>query len=188
MASLARARLFALASERNSREPDLPLTPHRATRPARDARAAAFLSHLPLLCWLALAGPGAARAENLDRLEIVTASGAHVYSVEIANTEQSRETGLMNRRFMPAERGMLFEFPIEEPVAFWMKNTFIPLDMIFIRHDGAVVAVASNTEPLSERTIPSNAPVDGVLELNGGVAASIGLRPGDTVRHPFFKP
>ena len=144
--------------------------------------------NLLVLSWLSLASFGAARAQTLDRLEIVTASGAHVYSVEIAKTEQSRETGLMNRRFMPADRGMLFEFPVEEPVAFWMKNTFIPLDMIFIRHDGAVVAVASNAEPLSETTIPSNAPVDGVLELNGGVAASIGLRAGDKVRHPFFKP
>ena len=89
---------------------------------------------------------------------------------------------------MPPDRGMLFEFPIEEPVAFWMKNTYIPLDMIFIRHDGTIVSVAANTEPLSETTIPSSGPVDGVLELNGGIAASIGLRPGDKVRHPFFAP
>jgi len=146
------------------------------------------MKNLLVLGLLTLASSSAARAQNLDRLEILTASGAHAYSVEIANTEQSRELGLMNRRFMPADRGMLFEFPKEEPVAFWMKNTFIPLDMIFIRHDGAVICVTANAEPLSEATIPCDGPVDGVLELNGGVAASIGLRPGDKVRHPFFKP
>jgi len=137
---------------------------------------------------LTLTGLSGAPALELDKLEIDTASGPHLFSVEIANIESTRETGLMNRRFMPADRGMLFEFPVEEPVAFWMKNTFIPLDMIFIRHDGTVAAVAANAEPLSEATIPSGAPVDAVLELNGGIAAGIGLRPGDKVRHPFFKP
>jgi uncharacterized membrane protein (UPF0127 family) len=137
---------------------------------------------------LVVAGLRAAPAQQLDQLEIVTASGAHGFSIEIAATEQARETGLMNRRFMPADRGMLFEFPVEEPVAFWMKNTFIPLDMIFIRHDGTVASVAANTEPLSEAIVPSGSPVDAVLEVNGGVAAGIGVRPGDKVRHPFFKP
>ena len=132
--------------------------------------------------------PRAAPAQSLDRLEIVTASGAHVFSVEIAKTEEARANGLMNRRFMPADRGMLFEFPVEEPVAFWMKDTYIPLDMIFVRHDGTVVALAANAEPLSQTAIPSGAPANGVIELNGGVAASIGLKPGDKVRHAFFKP
>ena len=146
------------------------------------------MKHLPILCLLMAAGLSGARAQNLDRLEIDTASGPHVFFVEIANTEQTRELGLMNRHFMPADRGMLFEFPTEEPVAFWMENTFIPLDMIFIRHDGIVVGIAANAEPLSETAIPSGAPANGVLELNGGIAASIGLRSGDKVRHGYFKP
>ena len=94
----------------------------------------------------------------------------------------------MYRRFMPADRGMLFDFKREAPVMFWMKNTYIPLDMIFISRAGVVTAVAANAEPLSERLIPSGAPCYGVLELNGGAAASIGVRPGDKIRHPIFAP
>jgi uncharacterized protein len=94
----------------------------------------------------------------------------------------------MNRRFLPADRGMLFEFDHEAPVAFWMKNTYIPLDMIFISPAGKVTNVVANAEPLSERIIPSGPPCLAVLELNGGEAAAIGLKAGDTVRHPFFKP
>ena len=88
----------------------------------------------------------------------------------------------MYRRFMPADRGMLFEFEREAPVAFWMKNTYIPLDMIFIARDGSVTRIAANAEPLSEAIIPSGGPCVAVLELNGGVAARIGLRVGDKVR------
>jgi uncharacterized membrane protein (UPF0127 family) len=82
---------------------------------------------------------------------------------------------------------MLFEFDREAPVSFWMKNTYIPLDMIFIAPSGVVTHIAANAEPLSERVIPSGSPCIAVLELNGGMAASIGLKVGDKVRHPFFK-
>ena len=94
----------------------------------------------------------------------------------------------MNRRFLPANRGMLFEFDREAPVSFWMKNTYIPLDMIFISPKGVVTNIVANAEPLSERAIPSGPSCVAVLELNGGAAAQIGLKVGDTVRHPFFKP
>ena len=83
---------------------------------------------------------------------------------------------------------MLFEFDREAPVAFWMKNTYIPLDMIFISRAGVVTRIVANAEPLSERVIPSGPPCMAVLELNGGTAAAIGLKVGDKVRHPFFKP
>jgi uncharacterized protein len=126
-------------------------------------------------------------AAGLDRLQIVTASGAHEFQVEIANDDASRERGLMYRRFMPADGGMLFEFEREAPVSFWMKNTYIPLDMIFISRAGVVKNVVANAEPLSESVIPSGPPCAAVLELNGGTAAAIGLKVGDTVRHPFFK-
>jgi uncharacterized protein len=128
------------------------------------------------------------RAEGLETLRIVTASGSHAFQVQIAADEATREIGLMNRRFMPADQGMLFEFDHDGPVSFWMKNTYIPLDMIFISRSGIVTKIVANAEPLSERAIPSGAPCAAVLELNGGAAAAIGLKVGDSVRHPFFKP
>jgi uncharacterized membrane protein (UPF0127 family) len=142
-----------------------------------------------LLCLLISMLALPARAQGgLEPLEITTTSGLHAFKVEIANTEASREKGLMYRRFMPADRGMLFEFERNEPVAFWMKNTYIPLDMVFIAPDGTVTHIAADAEPLSEAVVPSGGPCVAVLELNGGVAARIGLREGDKVRAAFFKP
>jgi uncharacterized protein len=123
---------------------------------------------------------------NLERLAIVTASGTHEFSVEVARSGPQLERGLMFRRFLPQERGMLFDFATERPVMMWMKNTYLPLDMIFIGRAGKVVGLAENTEPLSEKIIPSGAPAYAVLEVNAGTAARIGLRIGDSVRHPLF--
>ena len=92
----------------------------------------------------------------------------------------------MFRRYLPENRGMLFDFGVERPVTMWMKNTYLPLDMIFIGWTGKVVGLAENTEPLSEKIIPSGAPARGVLEVNAGTAARIGLKIGDSVRHPLF--
>ena len=147
-------------------------------------------------CWLALAfaltlasgACGPARAEaGIETLTIVSGGASHEFQVEIARNEAQRAQGLMYRRFMPADRGMLFEFQAFEPVAFWMKNTYIPLDMIFIDREGRVTRIVANAEPLSETALPSGAPCIAVLELNGGVAAKIGLHPGDQIKHPFFK-
>lgn len=146
------------------------------------------LSVVALFIWACSALLGPASAQTLDKLEIVTASGVHAFSVELARDDAAREKGLMYRRYMPRDRGMLFDFKREEPVMFWMKNTYIPLDMIFIARDGKVTGVAADAEPLSERLIPSGGPCYAVLEVNGGVAASIGLKPGDMVRHPIFAP
>jgi uncharacterized membrane protein (UPF0127 family) len=129
-----------------------------------------------------------AMGEGLQSLEIVTSTGRHVFQVEIADNDASRERGLMDRRYMAADHGMLFEFTSDAPTAFWMKNTYIPLDMIFIAPSGVVTHIAANAEPLSERVIPSGGPCIAVLELNGGTAATIGLKVGDKIRHPFFKP
>jgi uncharacterized protein len=137
---------------------------------------------------LAVAASGPASAEGLEPLQIVTGTGTHDFKVEIAADEASRERGLMNRRFMPADHGMLFEFQESAPVSFWMKNTYIPLDMIFISSGGVVTNVVARAEPLSERVIPSGPPCAAVLEVNGGVAASIGVKVGDSVRNAFFKP
>ncbi len=137
---------------------------------------------------IGLGWTGVATAQTLDKLEIATSTGVHVFSVEMAQTDSERERGLMYRRFLPGDRGMLFDFKREAPVMFWMKNTYIPLDMIFISRAGVVTSIAANAEPLSERLIPSGGPCYGVLEVNAGVAASIGLKPGDKVRHPIFAP
>jgi uncharacterized protein len=123
---------------------------------------------------------------GLEKLEIVTSSGRHVFSVEVMRSDRDRERGLMFRRFLPKDRGMLFDFEVEQPVMMWMKNTYLPLDMIFISRSGKVVGLAENTEPLSEKIIPSGAPAYGVLEVNAGTVARIGLRIGDTIRHPAF--
>jgi uncharacterized membrane protein (UPF0127 family) len=141
---------------------------------------------LALACALGFAS---ARAdEAVEPLEIATSSGSHAFQVEIAKDEASREKGLMYRRQMAADHGMLFEFDRDEPVAFWMKNTYIKLDMVFIAPDGSVTRVAANAQPLSEKIVPSGDPCIAVLELNGGVAAEIGLKPGDHVKAAFFKP
>jgi uncharacterized membrane protein (UPF0127 family) len=130
--------------------------------------------------------PGTALAQAFETVTLVTASGRHDFQVEVMRTPEQRARGLMFRRFMPQDRGMLFDFERVEPVSMWMQNTYIPLDMVFIRADGTVARVAEQTEPLSTRTIPSGEPVLGVLEVNGGVAARIGLKPGDKVEHPLF--
>ena len=124
----------------------------------------------------------------LEPLEVVTASGPVRFQVEIADTDPERQYGLMCRTAIAPDRGMLFEFEAAHPQAFWMHNTLIPLDIIFIAADGKVVSIGRNARPLDDSPVPSGAPAIGVLELAGGRAAEIGLLPGDQVRHPFFKP
>jgi uncharacterized membrane protein (UPF0127 family) len=141
----------------------------------------ALIGSTPLLVLLV---PGACADEGLD---VVTKSGAHHYSVEIAADEPTRERGLMYRRQMPEDHGMLFEFERREPVFFWMKNTYLPLDMLFIDRDGTVASVFADATPMSEAMIPSGAPVVAVLELNAGQAKAIGVKPGDKVKAAFFK-
>ncbi len=135
------------------------------------------------LAFFALAG-GAAKADA--GLDVVTATGRHHYEVEIAADEASREHGLMDRRAMAANHGMLFEFPTRALVTFWMKDTYLPLDMVFIDANGKVARVYENATPMSEKLIPSIEPVTAVLELNAGQAKAIGLKRGDKVVFPFF--
>ena len=127
-------------------------------------------------------------SSTLEPLQIMTASGRHDFSVEVMRTDEERARGLMYRRFMAANRGMLFDFKTEQPIIMWMKNTYLPLDMIFIARNGSVTHVVADTEPLSERIISSNGPAFAVLEVNAGIAAKIGLKPGDRVQHPMFRP
>jgi uncharacterized protein len=140
------------------------------------------------LCLAFLLGfAGSPRAgAAIERLVIVSSGARHSFEVEVMRTDEERARGLMFRRYMPANRGMLFDFNAVAPVSMWMKDTFIPLDMIFIRADGVIARIAENTDPLSTRTISSGEPVLGVLELNGGAAAKLGIKPGDRVEHPLF--
>ena len=145
------------------------------------------LRHLLLSLFLVLAPAVHAQEAALEPLEIITASGTHRFSVEVMRTDEQRARGLMYRRFMAEDRGMLFDFKREDQVAMWMKNTYLSLDMVFIDKSGKVVNVAENTEPLSERIIPSSGPVLAVLEVNAGTARKIGLKAGDRLRHALFK-
>ena len=119
-------------------------------------------------------------------LEIVSKTGVHAFAVELATDDAERERGLMFRKELPEGLGMLFEFAEERPVAFWMRNTYIPLDMIFIRGDGTILHIAENTEPLSDRLIPSGGAVRAVLEVIGGTARKFGIAPGDRIESRIF--
>jgi uncharacterized protein len=129
----------------------------------------------------------AAQAAPLERLEVDTASGPHVFQVEVMRTPAELEHGLMDRREMARDRGMLFDFQKAQPVYFWMKNTYLPLDMIFVGPDGRVVNIKHDAKPMDETLIPSGKPTLGVIEVNAGVADAIGLKVGDTVKHPVFQ-
>lgn len=128
-----------------------------------------------------------ARAETAlelrrETLLVISASGRHRFDVEIAETPQARARGLMYREALAPDAGMLFDFQEEREVAFWMKNTLIPLDMIFIEASGRVAHIARETVPLSEDLVPSRAVVRFVLEVPGGTAARLGIVPGDVVQ------
>ena len=118
---------------------------------------------------------------------VVVSSGRDIkFEVELATNDTERARGLMFRKQLGPYEGMLFDFHQEMPVSFWMKNTLIPLDMVFIAADGTVKHVHANAVPLSTDAVPSRYPVRGVLEINGGSAALLGIKPGDTVKHPIF--
>src|SRR6266581_7875452 len=127
-----------------------------------------------------------ARAASVQPLEIVTKKGVQVFSVEMATTEQEKETGLMYRKELADGKGMLFDFTPEQQVSMWMKNTYISLDMIFIRADGRILRIAENTETLSTKIIASHGLARAVLEVPAGTAQKYGIRPGDRVGHPLF--
>ena|SRR5687768_3998712 len=121
------------------------------------------------------------------RVQVTTASGVHEFGVWIAADDRSRERGLMHVRELPPGRGMLFLFEQPQPLAFWMKNTYISLDLIFIDPAGRVLNVAANTRPLSLDPIPSDGDAIAVLEVVGGTARSIGLQPGDRLTLPTLR-
>jgi uncharacterized membrane protein (UPF0127 family) len=145
-----------------------------------------FLTALSLLA-LPLVGPaGHLAAQQLQPLEIASKSGVHIFGVELVATPEEQARGLMFRRELPDMQGMLFDFHREQPTSFWMKNTYISLDMIFIRADGRILSIAENTVPLSEALVSSGGPVRAVLEVIAGTCKKLGVAPGDRVKHPIF--
>ncbi len=123
-------------------------------------------------------------AAGSGTLVLKTASGEHRFNVEVAASEEERAIGLMFRRSLPKDGGMLFLYHRPQQAAMWMRNTFIPLDMIFITAEGRVHRIEADTEPFSTDLIESEGDVIGVLELNAGWAAAIGLKRGDPVIYP----
>jgi len=134
-----------------------------------------------------MAAGGVSVAAERTTIEIASRTGVHLFSVEFVDNDKDRAQGLMYRKSLPEGQGMLFDFGREQDVAMWMKNTYIPLDMIFIQGDGRILRIAENTTPLSERIIASGGPVRAVLEVIGGTAQKLGIAPGDRVAHPMFR-
>lgn len=122
-----------------------------------------------------------------EALLVTTDAGDKQFQVERADDPQERARGLMFRREMADEHGMLFDFGAEEPASFWMANTYIPLDMIFIKADGTIESIAERTTPLSQRSVTSKGPVRYVLEINGGLSDELGIEPGDKVSGPAME-
>jgi uncharacterized protein len=134
-----------------------------------------------------LMAPLPAGSTEQQTLEIVSKSGVHVFSVELAITDEERQKGLMFRRSLPESTGMLFDFKPDQDVSMWMRNTSVSLDMIFIRADGRIQRIAENTETESDRIIPSGGPVRAVLEVVAGTAKKFGIAAGDRVASPIFR-
>jgi uncharacterized membrane protein (UPF0127 family) len=142
---------------------------------------------IALLCGPAVASAQAPVSFGRGELDIETTRGRHHFAIELATTSDQQVRGLMYRRTLAANAGMLFLYDDDHEIQMWMKNTLIPLDMIFIRADGTVLSVAERAVPQSLATIPSKGPARAVLEVNGGTAARLGIKPGDRVVYPAFR-
>ena len=139
-----------------------------------------------LVAFAALAARAELQHYDTSSVVIDTAGGPQRFSVELAITPEQQEQGLMFRRRLAADAGMLFVLPETEQATFWMKNTLIPLDMLFIAASGRIADIHERAVPLSEETIASRVPVRAVLELNGGTVARLGIKTGDVVHGSVF--
>jgi|SRR5579864_5251084 len=142
-----------------------------------------FMAIVLMLASLAVAATAEVKTSPLV---IDTEGGARRFTVEFAATPEEQAQGLMFRHALAADAGMLFDLGSTRPAIFWMKNTLIPLDMLFIAADGRIADIHERAVPLSEAMIESKVPVRAVLELNGGTAARLGIHEGDVVHHPLF--
>ncbi len=121
-----------------------------------------------------------------DPIIIETDEGPVEFIAEIADTEASRQRGMMFRESMAPNAAMLFDFEVEQPVAIWMANTLISLDILYVRADGTIAKIIAHAQPLSRRSLPSDFPVLAVIEIAGGRAGELGIAPGNLVRHALF--
>jgi uncharacterized protein len=152
------------------------------------------MKRIGFMAWVVLTGALAAgppahaqEAARIEPMSIVTATSATLFAAEIADNAELRDRGLMFRHVLPQDRAMLFDFENPRPAAMWMKNTYISLDMLFVRADGTIAAIAENTEPLSTQTISVDEPVLGVVELAAGTVKRLGIKRDDKVYHQVFK-
>lgn len=147
----------------------------------------AFYAAVFSLALLSGCSPGHEQARlPTAQIEVDTSSGPVKFTVELATDDASRSHGLMFRTDLAADAGMLFEFDKDGFRSFWMKNTPLPLDLLFIRSDGTISTISENAIPYSEETILSSEPVRAVLEINGGRAHALGIEPGGKVHGKFF--
>jgi uncharacterized membrane protein (UPF0127 family) len=152
------------------------------------ALASGSLAASPALAWQAKSKPAVAAkpSARLDTVEILTSRGRVKFTVELAITRAEQERGLMFRKTLAPDRGMLFPYKPPQRAAFWMKNTLIPLDILYIAPDGRVLSIARNAVPHDETPLPSGGLIGGVLEIPGGRAAQLGILPGDRVLNKNF--
>lgn len=131
--------------------------------------------------------PKAAQALPESPLTITSGDKTHRFTVELADDDTERGIGLMHRDKMAADHGMLFDFEAPRRVGFWMRNTFIPLDMLFVKSDGEIVHIRENIQPHTEDTVGPDRPVRAVLELNAGTVKRLGLKVGDVIHHAALR-
>ena len=134
---------------------------------------------------LALSANVIAQEDDLS-LTITSGEATHNFTIELADESDEISLGLMERTELAPDAGMLFDFGVVRETSMWMKNTLIPLDMLFLAPDGTIIAIARNTVPHSERRINPGVPVKGVLEIAGGRSAELGIEPGDRLNHALF--
>ncbi|MFQ5939789.1 MAG: DUF192 domain-containing protein [Alphaproteobacteria bacterium] len=181
-------RLRDLPARGDSYMPSLAVRPMAAKRRGRPAVPLALaVLFLAVVCGGTPAQAAGHVAMETSELTIESAAGRHRFQVELATTPEQRAWGLMFREALAPDAGMLFDYAGERPAGMWMKNTLIPLDMLFIDGGGRIVNIVERAVPGSLEIIPSAGPVKGVLELNGGTAARLGIMPGDRVVHPMFQ-
>ena len=139
-----------------------------------------FLLNPPCSLW-------AEEPARVEPLTISTDQSSTMLSAEVADTEELRQRGLMFRHILPPDQAMLFDFETPRPAAMWMKNTYMSLDMLFVREDGTIAALAENTVPKSLDTVSVQEPVRGVVELAAGTIKRLGVHKNDKVFHRIFK-
>ncbi|MBI1358835.1 MAG: DUF192 domain-containing protein [Alphaproteobacteria bacterium] len=148
---------------------------------------AAACAQAPTAAELAAGDPKPQPPGPTSPLTIVSGDKTHTFQVEVADTPEKSELGLMYRKEMAKDHGMIFDFGEPKETTMWMKNTFIPLDMVFFDSEGKVMTVVEGARPHSLRLIDPGMPVKGVIELNAGVAKEDGIKPGDMIHHKIFK-